>query len=247
MSRHWHLELGDGRALRCRVLRNRRYRRIGLRVTPDELRITAPAAASRKDVVSVVENHRDWIRKTLERLAAARPRDAIHGDPLPRVLPLRLLGAEWALAYRDHAQDRITARREAERVVICAPSLAPVAQRLEALQRLLKREAKRLLEPRLEQLAARHGLHYARLTVRAQRSRWGSCSARGTISLNYRLVFLPPALVDYVLCHELAHTVEANHSPGFWSLLETLHPDARVRDRELDRCSGLIPAWTEGL
>jgi predicted metal-dependent hydrolase len=245
MSRPWHLELGDGRSLPCRVIRNRRYRRIGLRVTLSELRITAPAAASRRDVASVAEHHRAWVRETLDRLAAARPRDAVHGDPLPRRLPLRALETDWELAFRDGLTERITVRRQDTRVVMTAPSLTPAPQRLAALRRFLMREAREVLAPRLQLLAERHGLAYARLTVRAQRSRWGSCSGHGTISLNYRLVFLPPALVDYVLCHELAHTVERNHSARFWSLLESICPQARARDRELDHCADWIPAWTE--
>ncbi len=245
MSRPWHLELGDGRSLPCRVVRNRRYRRIGLRVTLSELRITAPAAASRRDVAAVAERHRAWVRETLDRLAAARPRDAVHGDPLPRRLPMRALETDWELAYRDTSAARISVRRDATRVTLIAPSLTPAAQRLAALRRFLMREAREALAPRLEALAARHQLTYARLTVRAQRSRWGSCSGHGTISLNYRLMFLPPPLVDYVLYHELAHTVERNHSARFWSLLESMCPQARARDRELDECAGLLPAWTE--
>ncbi|HDP88684.1 MAG TPA: M48 family peptidase [Thioalkalivibrio sp.] len=245
MNAPWHLELGDGRRLRCRVIRNPRYRRVGLRVTPDELRISAPRAASEREVRAVAEDHRDWVRQALDRLAATRPRDAIHGDPLPRRLPLRAIDALWEVRYTTSTDGRCRVTRRDAAVTVQAPAATPEARYCEVLRRWLMREARRVFAPRLDAFAARHGLHYQRLGIRAQRTRWGSCSGQGSINLNYRLLFLPPELADYVLLHELAHTVERNHSPRFWAVLHGLTPRARELDRELDTCTGLIPAWTE--
>lgn len=245
MSRPWHLELGDGRRLRCRVIRNPRYRRVGLRVTAEELRISAPPAASERELRGIVEDHRAWAQAALARLEAARPRDAIHGDPLPRLLPLRAIAARWPVVYATASGNRLRVSCRDGTVTVQAPAEAGETDLGEALRRWLMREARRHLAPRLTDLAARHGLDYGRLSIRAQRSRWGSCSGRGDISLNYRLLFLPPALVDYVLLHELAHTVERNHSARFWGLLEEMLPGARDRDRELDASRELIPAWSE--
>ncbi|MDX5333611.1 MAG: M48 family metallopeptidase [Gammaproteobacteria bacterium] len=245
MSRPWHLELGDGRLLRCRVIRHARYRRVGLRVTPEELRISAPQAASERELRGIVEEHRDWAQAALARLEAARPRDAIHGDPLPRLLPLRAIGAQWPVAYATATGSRLRVTCRDGNVTVLAPAEAGETDLGEALRRWLMREARRHFAPRLNGLASGHGLEYGRLSIRAQRSRWGSCSGRGDISLNYRLLFLPPALVDYVLLHELAHTVERNHSARFWGVLEEMLPGARDRDRELDASRALIPAWSE--
>lgn len=245
MSHRLHLELGDGREFPVRVIRNRRYRRIGLRVTPTALRISAPAAASTREILAVARNHQDWICQTLAALLARRPRDEIHGDPLPRRLPMRALGANWSLRYRDGGKKGIRVRRDEAEVIVVSPSLCTSESRLDALRRFLMHEARSVLVPWLQLLATRHGFEFERTSIRAQRSRWGSCSSSGTISLNYRLLFLPPHLVEYVLLHELAHTVERNHSQRFWSVLEDILSDARQCDRELDACAGLIPAWTE--
>lgn len=91
----------------------------------------------------------------------------------------------------------------------------------------------RELIPRLASLAAEHGLTVARITIRNQRSRWGSCSRRGVIALNLRLVQTPPAVCDYVLLHELMHLRQQNHSRRYWRLVEEVCPGFREAERWL--------------
>jgi predicted metal-dependent hydrolase len=95
----------------------------------------------------------------------------------------------------------------------------------------------------LESLARETGLGFRRLAVRRQRTRWGSCSARGTISLNACLAFQRPAVVRYLLLHELAHTQHMNHSSRFWRLVARHEPDWRALDRELIAGWRNVPAW----
>lgn len=84
----------------------------------------------------------------------------------------------------------------------------------------LRSRAKEILPERLQQLATRHGFRYSSVSLRDSHTRWGSCSSRGSISLSIYLVLLPDELIDYVLLHELCHTVEMNHSERFWALLD---------------------------
>jgi predicted metal-dependent hydrolase len=102
-------------------------------------------------------------------------------------------------------------------------------------------QAARELPARLMELAASHGHRVAGVTVRNQRSRWGSCSPSGRISLNWRLIQAPPSVRDYVLLHELTHLAVSNHSPKFWKALEAVcpwHRDARawLRARSIMGC-----------
>ncbi|MEF8833912.1 MAG: M48 family metallopeptidase, partial [Halofilum sp. (in: g-proteobacteria)] len=113
------------------------------------------------------------------------------------------------------------------------------------LERWLKAETRRTLVPRLGELARAHRLYFVRTTVRGQRTRWASCSGRGTISLNFRLLFLPGRLVEHVLLHELAHTRHLDHSRHFWSLLARLDPDWRRHHEELRAARRWVPAWVE--
>ncbi len=88
---------------------------------------------------------------------------------------------------------------------------------------------------RLESLNKHYGLSYGRVAIRDQRSRWGSCSKKGNLNFNYRLLFLPLPLVDLVIAHELCHLKEFNHSTAFWGLVAETIPDLSLRREELRR------------
>jgi hypothetical protein len=100
-------------------------------------------------------------------------------------------------------------------------------------QRALIAQARRELPPRLLELAREHGVDISRVLIRNQRSRWGSCSPKGVIALNYRLVLMPTEVRDYILVHELMHLRQANHSRRFWKLVEQACPAFRAAERWL--------------
>jgi predicted metal-dependent hydrolase len=107
------------------------------------------------------------------------------------------------------------------------------ARRPAAIDRELRLSAEQDLPPRLFALAAQHGLSVARVTIRNQRSRWGSCSSRGHITLNFRLMLMPPEVREYILIHELMHLKQPNHSIRFWRLVESACPGFRGAERWL--------------
>lgn len=134
----------------------------------------------------------------------------------------------WALAFLDEKAEWVVAarRRMAER-------FPPRPRLTEAEERdrieTLRRAAKEDLPPRIERLARATGLHYARLSIRAARTKWGSCSGSNHISLSIYLMTLPEPLRDFVILHELCHTVHHDHSPRFHALLDRL---TEGRERE---------------
>ena len=101
------------------------------------------------------------------------------------------------------------------------------------LPKIDKEEARQILGKRLSELAQEHNFQYNRLSIRNQRTRWGSCSSKNSISLNKKLLHLPEQLIDYILLHELVHTRVKNHSKDFWNELETVVPNARIMDNKL--------------
>lgn len=107
----------------------------------------------------------------------------------------------------------------------------------------LKARAAVLFAPQLQQLAQSMDLRYRRLQIRLQRSRWGSCSTRGTISLNCCLLFQRPEVVRYLLVHELTHLRHMNHGERFWAQVERVEPQWRALDRELSRGWSQVPGW----
>ena len=112
-----------------------------------------------------------------------------------------------------------------------------------ALQRWLGRRARRALEPLVDDVARQLGYAYARLTVRNQRTRWGSCSRHGTISLNCQLLFVSEESARYVVVHELCHTQHFDHSPRFWALVRHHEPGCDRLRREVRMAKRSVPGW----
>lgn len=111
------------------------------------------------------------------------------------------------------------------------PSLLPKINRKEFFR--LKRQAKNLVKQRLDYFNNIYNFSYGRISIRAQKSRWGSCSKKGNLNFNYRVVFLPTPLLDYLIVHELCHTKEFNHSQKFWQLVGQTIPEYKNLRKEL--------------
>ena len=107
--------------------------------------------------------------------------------------------------------------------------LTPAEQkRLENLEKRYRKTARDTFEKRVSYFHPFTGGNYTSITVRDQKSRWGSCSSRGTLSFNYRLIFAPPHVLDYVVVHELCHLTHMNHSKDFWNMVGTVMPDYKI-------------------
>lgn len=104
--------------------------------------------------------------------------------------------------------------------------LTPTEQkRLQTLEKRYRNTARNLFTARVIYYHKLTGGNYTSITIRDQKSRWGSCSSRGTLSFNYRLVFAPPKVLDYVVVHELCHLTHMNHSKDFWNMVEQIMPE----------------------
>ena len=100
--------------------------------------------------------------------------------------------------------------------------------------------ARDIFTRKTEYYARLMGVTYGRISIREQKTRWGSCSAQGNLNFHWKLILMPPAILDYVVVHELAHRIEMNHSPRFWTQVERILPDYRERRRWLKENGGLI-------
>ena len=106
-------------------------------------------------------------------------------------------------------------------------------KRLAALEQRYRDSARTVLEDRVSYFHKTTGGIYTSVTVRDQKTRWGSCSSRGTLSFNYRLIFAPPGILDYVVVHELCHLTHMNHSRDFWNMVALVMPDYQSRKQWL--------------
>ena len=109
-----------------------------------------------------------------------------------------------------------------------------------ALEAQYRKGARRRITERAAYFAEKMGVDYGRIAIKAAKTRWGSCSARGNLNFHWKLILMPPAILDYVVVHELAHRIEMNHSPRFWAQVERILPDYRERRRWLKENGGLI-------
>mgnify|MGYP006275155731 FL=1 len=218
---------------------SRRARRMRLRVREDgRVEVTVPAGGDRRQAAAFVAARRDWIRRVQADQEARRQTwPAVERGPWPTRLRLSAVGEEWAVTYREGP----AGCRESGGALQVGAGDEVAAH--EALERWVGRRARAALEPWLLDWAGRLGVTVTGLTIRGQRTRWGSCSARGRINLNRRLLFLEPALVEYVLVHELCHRHHLNHGPAFRRLLTCHLPDAAERERALRSPAGQVPPW----
>lgn len=210
---------------RVEFVRVRKARRYIMRVRPDgTLRVTIPRGGSRAEAIAFVGRHVAWIGK--ERARVIREQAPVRWTAGTTVM---LDGVSHHIVLLEGPEGALASY--AGRVVRVAD---PTNVRTE-IEADLKALARERLIPRLAELAAGHGLEFSRVSIRSQRSRWGSCSGRGAIALNFRLVQMPPAVRDYVLIHELMHLRQQNHGRRFWALVERACPEYRDAERWLRR------------
>jgi predicted metal-dependent hydrolase len=236
------LALLDGAAApedEWRVRTSERARRLAVRVLPGGLvEIVVPRGTRPRVIEHFVTRHRPWIDR---KLAQYRPLDRTTGDGLPECIQFAANGESFDVQYTEApGAPRLTV--EGRTIRMSGQCARNVFMR-HALQRFAMRRAHRVLSPWLADLSLATGLPYERLQIRRQRTRWGSCSRNGTISLNVCLLFQSPDVVKYLLVHELAHTRHMNHSARFWALVGRIEPRWRELDAELTHGWRDVPAW----
>jgi predicted metal-dependent hydrolase len=212
-----------------------RARRLTARVhVGGRVEIVVPVGVNAHAVRDFVQRFTPWInRKVAAMRCFVAPAEAV-----PPAIEFAFSGEHLAVEWRCTPVRKL--EESGGRILVQAPDES-AARAL--LQRWLKSAADERLTPQLLQLAAELKYSISRVSIRCQRTRWGSCSTRGTVSLNCSLVFLRPAVVRYLFIHELAHTKHMNHSASFWRLVEKLEPDYRRLDRELLAGWRTVPAW----
>ncbi|MBC7364225.1 MAG: M48 family metallopeptidase [Candidatus Aminicenantes bacterium] len=210
----------------ARIIRSRR-KTVALEVNRQgELVVRAPWYLPDSEIQGVIRRHRNWIEKKLAEMKQKRhlmkPKSFVTGE---RFL---YLGQEFPLILRPQPVPALTFTGQA---FILSEAYQSRGQEL--FEKLYRKMARAYLSRRLEQLASQNGFKFKNFRLSSARTRWGSCSARGTISLTWRLVLAPPEIVDYVIMHELVHLKEKSHSRAFWGLLARYIPDYRIKRKWL--------------
>jgi predicted metal-dependent hydrolase len=201
------------------------------------LSVSAPAGLAVERVIALVASRADWIAERLrEQVGAGRP----------QAFDLPALNESWRIEYRKTDVKTVAARTQGVGRIAVSGAVEDAAACEAALRRWLARRAKETLVPWLMRVSAETGLRYSDVALKNQRTRWGSCTAQGRISLNCKLLFLPRDLVRYVLVHELCHTRQHNHSSRFWAVVRRYEPEAETMRRRMREAWQSLPPWAQG-
>ena len=240
------LTLNDGRSITYHFHRSQRAKHVGLRLSRQSgLQVAVPRGVTLARVDAVVVAKSAWIIKHLTSFAAMPPALPVPSAPAPLPLAIELpaLRETWTVEYAQSGKSGVRADTLAPGELQLRGAVADEELCRRVLRLWLTQRAEMTLLQQLQELSTITGFHYGRGQIRGQRTRWGSCSGRGTISLNWHLLFLTPEQVHYVLLHELCHTVELNHSPRFWRLLQQYQPDSGALRKIMRRAWQELPAW----
>ncbi len=222
--------LDASRTVQVQVRRHPGYRRIRLSVRPDgQVRLTAPKRTSLRLLQEFVSRHEEWLRRHVKERQVA----------VPDSLELLTLGESWQLEFAAEVT-RLTVTGNTLRLPQPAGPDAWAA-----LRRWLLRRARSELGRLLQEISEETGLTYTAMTVRGQRSRWGSYSSTGSVSLNFKLLFLPEELTRYVLLHELCHGVHMNHSAAYWAEVARHEPQLASLRARMRTANSYLPGWLE--
>lgn len=222
-----------------------RAKYMSLRVTVDRgLEVVIPRGFDRRLIPTFLRDKSAWVEAALTKVSQVRQRRM--AEP-PQTLPTQVVfpscERQWAVEYLPRRTTTIRLSDDKNGRLLIAGPVDDAAACYAVLQSWTRKHAFNVLNPWLRRLSTETGIAFVKTAIRSQKSRWGSCSTSGTISLNQKLLFVDPDLVRYVLIHELCHMREMNHSHRFWKLVGQFYPQYRLARRRLKEAWYQTPAW----
>lgn len=207
------------------AVEHRRVKYLRLYVQNDAtLKVVAPLRARGQDIIRFISERQDWIQKQLSRIHSAKSALNIQNNEI------YIFGHAYTHIHKPE-QKGVTLNTEKKHIYSSNDwGTLTLTDKTKILQKL----AKTYIKPRIDALAKRCKLPFNKLSIRNQKGRWGSCSSKKDISINWRIMQLPQAVGDYVLIHELCHTQHMNHSKKFWNLVAHNCPNYQAAEQWLD-------------
>lgn len=250
------IRLSDGQSVDYQLKRSSKARYLRLSISAHSgVQLTVPLRCSERRIAQFLQSKFAWLDKHLQRFAAQGFESVNTGasdvvDPaallqlLPSEIMLPAVSERWQIMYFSKPLSTELSLKVIEPFSLwISGALDQAPAIMEILHKWLRQRACAVFSPMLMALSQELTMTYKRLTVRAQRTRWGSCSAQGAISLNDRLLFLSPELMRHVMIHELCHLREPNHSANFWSLVTRFDPQTPQHRINMRNAMWQIPAW----
>jgi len=248
------IEFDNNCKLNCKIVISSKAKRIILKVKPTaELEFVIPKGMyfSKRDMLKILENKAGWIENAFKRIQA-RCENLSVSLVLPEKIILPVLGESWSVKTQDLDAGYkgklvyITEHIEpisAEKQLIIHKNIDDVAILSKYLQLWLRRHSKEYLSAQLCKIAELHDFTFNKVTIKSQRTKWGSCSSRGNINLNFKLILLDEKLIDYLILHELCHLKHMNHSSVYKNFIRLIEPDSKFYEKELNVVWHKLPQW----
>ncbi|MGW8229124.1 MAG: M48 family metallopeptidase [Gammaproteobacteria bacterium] len=224
---------------------SRRARHLRIKVTPlGKVVVVVPVGVDPAVVPRFLAEKQHWLRRVLQRVAEQqRSLPAAHSLQPDRIV-LAAIREEWRVVYVNTMLRKLMVSDASRRLHL--NQTASESDNAASLRHWLQQRARQILPKWLQQVSEELNLPFEQVQVRGQKTRWGSCSSRGTISLNRNLLFLPAMTVRYLFIHELCHTQHMNHSARFWQMVAHWMPDYVQHEKVLRQASRNLPLWVYG-
>ncbi len=222
-----------------------RARYLRFRVTVDKgLEVVVPRGYDQRRIPQVLVTNQQWVQTAMRRVEEVRRKQSAEpSERLPSVIKLASIGREWLVDAVPTRSRSVTVEEAGPGRLVVKGMIGDPDKCDQALQRWVMRQAHEILVPWLGAVSREIGIPFTKTAIRKQKSRWGSCSRLGTISLNAKLLFIDPDLVRYILIHELCHIREMNHSSRFWKLVSAYYAPYKLAHRRLTVAWRTMPRW----
>lgn len=215
---------------------------IHLKVIPNKgLEVVVPVRQQKRVVIAdLLDEKKSWIKKHLATIKIS-PLEAISS------ITLQAINQNWQIEYQQTISKQIKAivrpgESNSHSLILCG-DVQDIARTQTWLKKWLQQQAEEHLVPWLHALSIEHGLTFNKAQIRSQRTMWGSCTSSKNISLNYKLLFIPPNYAEHVMLHELCHTKHLNHSKRFWNLLSKIDRDCVTNNHAVREADQYVPAF----
>jgi len=234
MPDQYFLKLSQGINYPYVISRSTRAKYIRIKISNSgSLTLVIPVNTALKHGQNFIKSKITWIEKQLENIVIAP-------DDLPEFLNLKLLKEKWNITYTEESSQQLNLTEKSGFKLIINGVISDKELIKKVINKWCQFKAKHIFNQMLQEIALEYNFHYRKLSIRSQKTRWGSCSQDKNINLNSKLLFLDEHIVRYVMIHELCHTIELNHSKRFWDLVSNCDPNYQEHRKQLKEFGSLI-------
>ena len=235
---HW-LQLPDQKRHPYKLIKSKRAKYVRIKISAlGEVSVVLPRGVAAKHAHGFIQTKSHWIAKTIKAIPIAQ------NNEFPESLDLKLLDEHWDIIYTKHTPPLlhdVKLEQISSNTLEIRAATGDWVDTKKLLNKWCRLKAKKIFPEMLEALAEEHSFHFNKISIRSQKTRWGSCASNKNISLNSKLLLMPEHVVKYVMIHELCHTIEMNHSAKFWDLVEDCDPQYHENRKQLKMLGKLVP------